>query len=186
MTLYKVFSTKKQRQAVLCWHFLLHMARRAPAVSAHRAFQTKKNIKGKIRGGSPEESGRMEETGAGGSLFSRRGGTRDWTGTEKRPPEPTQWPWQVYGDGCAEAGCCTGTQRHHPTCCQVHWVEVTCSRSQGSPSVTCMGSPTPPHLSRGTVLGTHRGTLLSSQHPWERDPQESSGCTNWTLSPDQG
>lgn len=65
MTLYKVFSTKKQSQAVLCWHFLLHMALSNPAFSACRAFQTKKNIKGKIREGGPEDSGRREERRVG-------------------------------------------------------------------------------------------------------------------------
>ena len=75
MTLYKVFSTKKQRQAVLCWYILLHMALRNPAFSAYRAFQTKKNTKGEIRGGGPEESGRTEETRVGrrGPLLTARG-----------------------------------------------------------------------------------------------------------------
>ena len=47
MTLYKVFSTKKERQAVLCWRFLLHMALRNTVFAACRAFQRKENIKGK-------------------------------------------------------------------------------------------------------------------------------------------
>lgn len=47
MTLYKVFSTKKERQAVLCWRFLLHMALRNTVFAACRAFQRKENIKGR-------------------------------------------------------------------------------------------------------------------------------------------
>lgn len=145
MTLYEVFSTKKQRQAVLCWRFLLHMALRDPAFSAYRAFQTKKNIQGNMRGGGPEESGRTEETRVGrrGPLLTARGHEGQKRGHPSQHSGPDRSEEMAVRRQGAARGRGAKPQRHHPPYCHVHWVEVTCSCPPGSPSFTCVVLQTP-------------------------------------------
>lgn len=189
MTLYKVFSTKKQRQAVLRWRVLLHMALSNPAFSACRALQTKKNSKGKIREGGPEDSGRREERRVGRKEASSYSEGAQGTGRAQKRGHRSQQEALTGADVCAEAGCRVGdklqTTETPPYLLPRPLGGSDLLQFPRSPSVTPAGSPNS-LTSVGALPQAPTRDFALWPAPWGEEPTGVPRVHQLDSLPDQG